>query len=84
MHIRWSPWRKLYVPKYSWFGSSYDSSSFSAGHNPLLRSSKPCHFFLGHSYGTNWVEYDTTGWLSYVRQNPASQNASLLLQGSQK
>ncbi|XP_077168399.1 unconventional myosin-XVIIIa isoform X11 [Paroedura picta] len=54
------------------------------GHNPLLRSSKPRHFFLGHSYGTNWVEYDTTGWLSYVRQNPASQNASLLLQGSQK
>ncbi|KAL8198975.1 UNVERIFIED_CONTAM: Unconventional myosin-XVIIIa, partial [Gekko kuhli] len=54
------------------------------GPNPLLRSSKPRHFFLGHSYGTNWVEYDTTGWLSYVRQNPASQNASLLLQGSQK
>ncbi|XP_015277384.1 PREDICTED: unconventional myosin-XVIIIa [Gekko japonicus] len=54
------------------------------GQNPLLQSSKPRHFFLGHSYGTNWVEYDTTGWLSYVRQNPASQNASLLLQGSQK
>ncbi|XP_054857427.1 unconventional myosin-XVIIIa isoform X3 [Eublepharis macularius] len=54
------------------------------GHNPLLRSSKPRHFFLGHSYGTNWVEYDTTGWLSYVRQNPASQNSSILLQGSQK
>nr|XP_056721395.1 unconventional myosin-XVIIIa isoform X2 [Euleptes europaea] len=54
------------------------------GPNPLLRSSKARHFFLGHSYGTNWVEYDTTGWLSYVRQNPASQNASLLLQGSQK
>ncbi|XP_048374547.1 unconventional myosin-XVIIIa [Sphaerodactylus townsendi] len=54
------------------------------GQNPLLRSSKARHFFLGHSYGTNWVEYDTTGWLSYVRQNPASQNALLLLQGSQK
>ncbi|KAM6464667.1 unconventional myosin-XVIIIa isoform 4-T6 [Liasis olivaceus] len=54
------------------------------GSNPLLRSNKPRHFFLGHSYGTNWVEYDTTGWLSYVRQNPASQNASVLLQESQK
>ncbi|XP_063002472.1 unconventional myosin-XVIIIa isoform X6 [Elgaria multicarinata webbii] len=54
------------------------------GHNPLLRSSKPRHFFLGHSYGTNWVEYDTTGWLSYVRQNPASQNTLALLQESQK
>ncbi|XP_053130593.1 unconventional myosin-XVIIIa isoform X13 [Hemicordylus capensis] len=54
------------------------------GHNPLLRSNRPRHFFLGHSYGTNWVEYDTTGWLSYVRQNPASQNALALLQESQK
>ncbi|KAJ6657316.1 hypothetical protein lerEdw1_002683 [Lerista edwardsae] len=54
------------------------------GHNPLLRSNKPRHFFLGHSYGTNWVEYDTTGWLNYVRQNPASQNTSVLLQESQK
>ncbi|XP_066492614.1 unconventional myosin-XVIIIa isoform X2 [Tiliqua scincoides] len=54
------------------------------GHNPLLRSNKPRHFFLGHSYGTSWVEYDTTGWLSYVRQNPASQNTSVLLQESQK
>ncbi|KAL7986859.1 hypothetical protein Chor_005778 [Crotalus horridus] len=52
--------------------------------NPLLRSNKPRHFFLGHSYGTNWVEYDTTGWLSYVRQNPASQNSLVLLQESQK
>ncbi|XP_042298160.1 unconventional myosin-XVIIIa isoform X3 [Sceloporus undulatus] len=54
------------------------------GHDPLLRSNKPRHFFLGHSYGTNWVEYDTTGWLSSVRQNPASQNALPLLQESQK
>uniref|UniRef100_A0A8C4W0W0 Unconventional myosin-XVIIIa n=1 Tax=Gopherus evgoodei TaxID=1825980 RepID=A0A8C4W0W0_9SAUR len=54
------------------------------GHSPLLRSDKPRHFFLGHSYGTNWVEYDATGWLQYVRQNPASQNAVALLQGSQK
>uniref|UniRef100_A0A6J0UG25 Unconventional myosin-XVIIIa isoform X5 n=1 Tax=Pogona vitticeps TaxID=103695 RepID=A0A6J0UG25_9SAUR len=54
------------------------------GQNPLLRSNKPKHFYLGHSYGTNWVEYDTTGWLSYVRQNPASQNALPRLQESQK
>uniref|UniRef100_A0A452GFT9 Unconventional myosin-XVIIIa n=1 Tax=Gopherus agassizii TaxID=38772 RepID=A0A452GFT9_9SAUR len=54
------------------------------GHSPLLRSDKPRHFFLGHSYGTNWVEYDATGWLQYVRQNPASQNAVALLQDSQK
>uniref|UniRef100_F7EJE8 Uncharacterized protein n=1 Tax=Xenopus tropicalis TaxID=8364 RepID=F7EJE8_XENTR len=51
---------------------------------PLLQSSKSHHFLLGHSYGTNWVEYDATGWLSYVRQNPASQNAAALLQDSQK
>ncbi|TFJ99492.1 homeobox protein SIX5 [Platysternon megacephalum] len=54
------------------------------GHSPLLRSDKPRHFFLGHSYGTNWVEYDATGWLHYVRQNPASQNAAAVLQDSQK
>nr|XP_020659098.1 unconventional myosin-XVIIIa isoform X3 [Pogona vitticeps] len=54
------------------------------GQNPLLPSNKPKHFYLGHSYGTNWVEYDTTGWLSYVRQNPASQNALPRLQESQK
>uniref|UniRef100_A0A6I8QY66 Unconventional myosin-XVIIIa n=1 Tax=Xenopus tropicalis TaxID=8364 RepID=A0A6I8QY66_XENTR len=54
------------------------------GKKPLLQSSKSHHFLLGHSYGTNWVEYDATGWLSYVRQNPASQNAAALLQDSQK
>ncbi|XP_043386961.1 unconventional myosin-XVIIIa isoform X19 [Chelonia mydas] len=54
------------------------------GHSPLLRSDKPRHFFLGHSYGTNWVEYDVTGWLHYVRQNPASQHAAAVLQDSQK
>ncbi|NXX62396.1 MY18A protein, partial [Scopus umbretta] len=55
-----------------------------AGHNPLLPSDKPRHFLLGHSSGTNWVEYDATGWLNYVKHNPASQNASILLQESQK
>ncbi|NXA76724.1 MY18A protein, partial [Thryothorus ludovicianus] len=54
------------------------------GHNPLLPSEKPRHFLLGHSSGTNWVEYDATGWLNYVKHNPASQNASVLLQESQK
>ncbi|KAM4700158.1 unconventional myosin-XVIIIa isoform 3-T3 [Discoglossus pictus] len=54
------------------------------GKKPLLRSNKTRHFLLGHSYGTNWVEYDATGWLNYVKQNPASQNAASLLQDSQK
>ncbi|KAM6242179.1 unconventional myosin-XVIIIa isoform 3-T4 [Porphyrio hochstetteri] len=54
------------------------------GQNPLLPSDKPQHFLLGHSSGTNWVEYDATGWLNYVKHNPASQNASVLLQESQK
>lgn len=55
-----------------------------AGHDPLLPSDKPRHFFLGHSSGTNWVEYDATGWLNHVKHNPAAQNASVLLQESQK
>ncbi|NXP45788.1 MY18A protein, partial [Heliornis fulica] len=54
------------------------------GQNPLLPSDKPRHFLLGHSSGTNWVEYDATGWLNHVKHNPASQNASVLLQESQK
>ncbi|CAK6437916.1 unnamed protein product [Pipistrellus nathusii] len=54
------------------------------GQSPLLRSSKPRHFLLGHSHGTNWVEYNVAGWLSYTKQNPATQNASRLLQDSQK
>ncbi|KAM8976296.1 unconventional myosin-XVIIIa isoform 2-T2 [Pelodytes ibericus] len=54
------------------------------GKKPMLRSSKAHHFLLGHSYGTNWIEYDATGWLNYVKQNPASQNAAVLLQDSQK
>ncbi|XP_077826801.1 unconventional myosin-XVIIIa isoform X18 [Macaca mulatta] len=54
------------------------------GQSPLLRSSKPHHFLLGHSHGTNWVEYNVTGWLNYTKQNPATQNAPRLLQDSQK
>uniref|UniRef100_A0A8U8CEW6 Unconventional myosin-XVIIIa n=1 Tax=Geospiza parvula TaxID=87175 RepID=A0A8U8CEW6_GEOPR len=55
-----------------------------AGEALLLLRDKPRHFLLGHSSGTNWVEYDATGWLNYVKHNPASQNASVLLQESQK
>ncbi|KAM9320551.1 unconventional myosin-XVIIIa isoform 1-T1 [Gastrophryne carolinensis] len=55
-----------------------------SGKKPLIRSNKDHHFLLGHSYGTNWVEYDASGWLNYVKQNPASQNAASLLQDSQK
>lgn len=54
------------------------------GQSPLLRSSKPRHFLLGHSHGTNWVEYSVAGWLNYTKQNPAAQNAPRLLQDSQK
>ncbi|XP_060060030.1 unconventional myosin-XVIIIa isoform X4 [Erinaceus europaeus] len=54
------------------------------GQSPLLRSSKPHHFLLGHSHNTNWVEYNMAGWLSYTKQNPATQNAPRLLQDSQK
>uniref|UniRef100_A0A5F9D624 Unconventional myosin-XVIIIa n=1 Tax=Oryctolagus cuniculus TaxID=9986 RepID=A0A5F9D624_RABIT len=54
------------------------------GQSPLLRSSKPHHFLLGHSHGTNWVEYNVAGWLGYTKQNPATQNAPRLLQDSQK
>ncbi|XP_021068540.1 unconventional myosin-XVIIIa isoform X13 [Mus pahari] len=54
------------------------------GQSPLLRSSKPRHFLLGHSHGTNWVEYNMAGWLNYTKQNPATQNAPRLLQDSQK
>uniref|UniRef100_A0A8C2SL02 Unconventional myosin-XVIIIa n=1 Tax=Capra hircus TaxID=9925 RepID=A0A8C2SL02_CAPHI len=48
------------------------------GQSPLLRSSKSHHFLLGHSHGTNWVEYNTAGWLSYTKQNPAAQNDALI------
>ncbi|NXT62221.1 MY18A protein, partial [Chaetops frenatus] len=66
---------------FSYYGPQEGSKK---GHNPLLPSDKPRHFLLGHSSGTNWVEYDATGWLHYVKHNPASQNASVLLQESQK
>ncbi|NWX94012.1 MY18A protein, partial [Nothoprocta pentlandii] len=66
---------------FSYYGPQEGSKK---GHDPLLPSDKPRHFFLGHSAGTNWVEYDATGWLHHVKHNPAAQNASVLLQESQK
>ncbi|NXA52734.1 MY18A protein, partial [Nothocercus julius] len=66
---------------FSYYGPQEGSKK---GHDPLLPSDKPRHFFLGHSAGTNWVEYDATGWLNHVKHNPATQNASVLLQESQK
>ncbi|XP_078278613.1 myosin-XVIIIa isoform X3 [Rhinoraja longicauda] len=54
------------------------------GQGSLLRGNKRNHFILGHCYNTNWVEYDTTGWLNYAKHNPATQNAATLLQDSQK
>ncbi|XP_077448363.1 unconventional myosin-XVIIIa-like [Stigmatopora argus] len=54
------------------------------GQTFLLKSEKHNHFLLGHSHGTDWVEYDARGWLNYAKQNPASTNATSLLQESQK
>ncbi|XP_048853883.1 unconventional myosin-XVIIIa-like isoform X3 [Brienomyrus brachyistius] len=54
------------------------------GHKVVLKGQQPHHFLLGHSHGTDWVEYDTRGWLGYAKQNPTSQNAAFLLQNSQK
>ncbi|XP_058645168.1 unconventional myosin-XVIIIa isoform X2 [Onychostoma macrolepis] len=57
---------------------------FSAGHTVVLKSENTHHFLLGHSHGTDWVEYDTHGWLNLARLNPTPQNAANLLQNSQK
>lgn len=57
---------------------------FSAGHTVVLKSENSHHFLLGHSHGTDWVEYDTHGWLNLARLNPTPQNAANLLQNSQK
>jgi len=59
-------------------------STHFSGPALLLKSEKVHHFLLGHSHGTDWVEYDARGWLSHAKQNPASQNAAILLQDSQK
>ncbi|XP_035522249.1 unconventional myosin-XVIIIa-like isoform X2 [Morone saxatilis] len=66
---------------FSYYGPAEGESK---GHTFLLKSEKDNHFLLGHSHGTDWVEYDACGWLNYAKQNPASTNATSLLQDSQK
>uniref|UniRef100_A0A671VI07 Myosin XVIIIAa n=1 Tax=Sparus aurata TaxID=8175 RepID=A0A671VI07_SPAAU len=66
---------------FSYYGPAEGESK---GHTFLLKSEKDKHFLLGHSHGTDWVEYDACGWLNYAKQNPASINAIYLLQESQK
>uniref|UniRef100_A0A3B3RZY8 Myosin XVIIIAa n=1 Tax=Paramormyrops kingsleyae TaxID=1676925 RepID=A0A3B3RZY8_9TELE len=63
---------------------SYYGPTEGGGHGVVLKGQQPHHFLLGHSHGTDWVEYDTRGWLGYAKQNPTSQNAAFLLQNSQK
>ncbi|XP_043975350.1 unconventional myosin-XVIIIa isoform X11 [Gambusia affinis] len=50
----------------------------------LLRGEKSHLFLLGHSHGTDWVEYNVQGWLGHAKNNPAAQSAATLLQDSQK
>ncbi|KAM6984235.1 unconventional myosin-XVIIIa-like [Tautogolabrus adspersus] len=66
---------------FSYYGPAEGESK---GHTFLLKSEKDNHFLLGHSHGTDWVEYNASGWLNYAKQNPASTNAAFLLQDSQK
>uniref|UniRef100_UPI0037E8CD40 unconventional myosin-XVIIIa-like n=1 Tax=Semicossyphus pulcher TaxID=241346 RepID=UPI0037E8CD40 len=66
---------------FSYYGPAEGESK---GHTFLLKSEKDSHFLLGHSHGTDWVEYNACGWLNYAKQNPSSTNAAFLLQDSQK
>uniref|UniRef100_A0A673WMU3 Myosin XVIIIAa n=1 Tax=Salmo trutta TaxID=8032 RepID=A0A673WMU3_SALTR len=66
---------------FSYYGPAEGESK---GHTLLLKSERLHHFLLGHSHGTDWVEYDARGWLSHAKQNPVSTNAGSLLQDSQK
>ncbi|XP_060901577.1 unconventional myosin-XVIIIa isoform X5 [Labrus mixtus] len=66
---------------FNYYGSAQGDNK---GANLLLRGEKPLLFLLGHSHGTDWVEYNTQGWLSHAKNNPAAQNAAMLLQDSQK
>ncbi|XP_051814104.1 unconventional myosin-XVIIIa-like isoform X7 [Acanthochromis polyacanthus] len=66
---------------FSYYGSAQGENK---GTGLLLRGEKPHLFLLGHSHGTDWVEYNTRGWLSHAKHNPAAQNAATLLQDSQK
>ncbi|XP_037631516.1 unconventional myosin-XVIIIa isoform X15 [Sebastes umbrosus] len=66
---------------FSYYGSAQGENK---GASLLLRGEKPHLFLLGHSHGTDWVEYNAQGWLSHAKHNPAAQNAATLLQDSQK
>nr|XP_033952988.1 unconventional myosin-XVIIIa isoform X7 [Pseudochaenichthys georgianus] len=66
---------------FSYYGSAKGENK---GASLLLRGEKPHLFLLGHSHGTDWVEYNAQGWLSHAKHNPAAQNAAALLQDSQK
>ncbi|XP_068174348.1 unconventional myosin-XVIIIa isoform X2 [Antennarius striatus] len=67
---------------FSYYGSAQGERRAGAG--LLLRGDKPHLFLLGHSHGTDWVEYDAQGWLSHAKHHPAAQNAATLLQDSNK
>ncbi|XP_073685105.1 unconventional myosin-XVIIIa [Garra rufa] len=66
---------------FSYYGPAEGEST---GHTVVLKSETAHHFLLGHSHGTDWVEYDTHGWLNLSRLNPTPQNAANLLLNSQK
>lgn len=66
---------------FNYYGSAQGEGK---GQRLLLRGDKPLLFLLGHSYGTDWVQYDAHGWLGHARHNPAAHNATALLQDSQK
>uniref|UniRef100_A0A8C4E0I7 Myosin XVIIIAb n=1 Tax=Dicentrarchus labrax TaxID=13489 RepID=A0A8C4E0I7_DICLA len=66
---------------FNYYGSAQGENK---GAGLLLRGEKPHLFLLGHSHGTDWVEYNAQGWLSHAKHNPAAQNAATLLQDSQK
>nr|XP_009303854.2 unconventional myosin-XVIIIa isoform X3 [Danio rerio] len=66
---------------FSYYGPAEGEST---GHTVVLKSENTNHFVLGHSHGTDWVEYDTYGWLNLARLNPTPQNAANLLLNSQK
>lgn len=79
---------RTYLLHITWHNMSFACINlclmYPSGPALLLKSEKPHHFLLGHSHGTDWVEYDARGWLCHAKQNPASQNAATLLQDSQK
>ncbi|XP_062417294.1 unconventional myosin-XVIIIa isoform X8 [Pungitius pungitius] len=66
---------------FSYYGSAQGETK---GAGLLLRGEKPHLFLLGHSHGTDWVEYNAQGWLTHAKHNPTAQNAATLLQDSQK